>query len=91
MKNLRWTIQHTIFSAALLIALSIVYAVSTPAIGQSRAPALQGPYTISSGDVGMVWRIDTATGLVSYCYRDTNSTSEEMMKSRPPICSGWGQ
>ncbi|HEY1097196.1 MAG TPA: hypothetical protein VGF14_08150 [Alphaproteobacteria bacterium] len=67
-----------------VLALSAVYA-------QQDAPAPRGPFVISSGSQNTAWRIDQGTGLVSYCQRDMVSNDPALIRSRPPVCSTWGQ
>lgn len=75
----------------VMVVLGLVFAVSffSNAFSQSDA-APRGPFMIAGGDKMMVWRIDQATGLISYCQRDTISMDPQFIKTRPPICSAWG-
>lgn len=80
---MRYFILATVTFATL--ALSAVYAQ------QQQAPAPRGPFVISSGSQNTAWRIDQGTGMVSYCQRDMVSNDPALIRSRPPICSAWGQ
>lgn len=80
---MRYLILATVTFVTL--ALSTVYAQ------QQQQPAPRGPFTISSGSQNTAWRIDQSTGMVSYCQRDTVSNDPALIRSRPPVCSVWGQ
>lgn len=85
---MRFGIPQAIVFGCVLIAAAFFFGENTPAIGQKDGP--RGPYVISATDQNYVWRLDQATGLVSYCYRESSSTDREFIKQRPPYCSGWG-
>lgn len=62
------------------------------ASAQSQTPPMvRGPFMLAGGDKMMIWRIDQATGKVSYCMRDSISTDPKFIVSRPPYCSSWSE
>lgn len=83
--------RHTILLIAVILGLASAFSVATVALSQSNASAPRGPYMIAGGDRMMVWRIDQATGKVSYCMRDTNSTDPKFIAVRGPYCSAWSE
>lgn len=86
---MRFGLPHAIIFGCVLIAAALFFGGSNPAIGQKDGP--RGPFMISATDQNYVWRIDQATGMVSYCFRDSGSTDRGYIKSRPPYCSMWGE
>ncbi len=82
-------IPHAIVIGCVLVAAALYFGGQSPVVGQNNGP--RGPFTLARGDDNFVWRIDQATGLMSYCYRDTSSLDRALIKQRPPYCSGWGQ
>ena len=81
-------LPHAVLIGFVLVAAALFFGGNSPVVGQTNAP--RGPFTIARGDENFVWRIDQATGLLSYCYRDTNSLDRALIRNRPPYCSGWG-
>ena len=81
MKN--WTWQKTTLISAIIIAASIFAASFSPATSQGRGSS----YMIASDGGQFVWRVNVATGAVSYCVRRDNSTDERFIAGRPPFCS----
>lgn len=76
----------------MMIALGLVFAFSAITVARSQSAATpRGPYMIAGGDKMMVWRIDQATGMVSYCMRDTVSMDPKFIIQRAPYCSTWSQ
>jgi hypothetical protein len=80
----------------VLLALTILlFALpATDSLAQQQQNAEQqprGPFGIASGSQNTVWRIDQATGMVSYCMRDTISNDPGLVRSRAPICSAWSR
>lgn len=74
----------------VMIALGLAFSISAFTVARSQnAVAPRGPYMIAGGDKMMVWRIDQATGMVSYCMRDTVSTDPKFIQQRAPYCSVW--
>jgi hypothetical protein len=74
-----------------LIAVPLFSFVIDKAYSQTDvAPAPRGPFGISASDQ-MVWRIDQASGRVSYCIRDTSSMDPKYIATRAPYCSAWSQ
>jgi hypothetical protein len=78
-----WTWQKTFFTSAVIIAVSIVAVSFSPATSQSRGSS----YMIASDGGQFVWRVNVATGAVSYCVRRDDSTDERFISERPPFCS----
>ena len=82
-------LPHALLIGLFFIATALFFGGQNPVVGQDNAP--RGPFTVSaSSDQNFVWRIDQATGLVSYCYRDSTSLDRTLIRNRPPYCSGWG-
>lgn len=77
----------------VMVVLGLAFAASffSSAFSQSEAVETRGPYMIAGGDKMMVWRIDQATGRVSYCQRDTVSMDAQFIRTRPPACSAWSR
>jgi len=83
--------QSLLFAVAIL-GLAFVFSYLGSAFSQTTAPATRGPYAMAgSYDRMMIWRIDQATGKVSYCRIDSMSTDPKYMAERPPYCSAWSQ
>lgn len=83
-------LPHAILIGFVFIAAALYFGGNTPVVGQSNTLSPRGPFVIARGDDNFVWRLDQATGLISYCYRDTSSLDRVLIKSRAPYCSGWG-
>ena len=81
MKNWNW--QKTILVSALILGCSIIVASFSPATSQGRGSS----YMIASNGSQFVWRVNVATGAVSYCVRRDNSTDENFIAKRAPYCS----
>ena len=81
-------LPHALLIGLVFIAAALFFGGNNPVIGQDNAP--RGPFSLSAADENYVWRIDQATGLISYCYRDTTSLDRALIRQRPPFCSGWG-
>lgn len=78
------TYPKALFLGMLSIAIAIVIAAfATDVTAQS-----SGRYTIASDGGAFVWRVDMATGSMSYCLRDNNSLDPRLIARRPPYCSG---
>lgn len=82
-------LPHAFLIGFILIAAALYVGGISPVVGQTNGA--RGPFMIARGDDNFVWRIDQATGLMSYCYRDTTSLDRTLIKQRPPYCSAWGQ
>ena len=81
MKKLSW--QKTILISSVILACAIIFASLTPATSQGRGSS----FMIASDGGQFVWRVNVATGAVSYCVRRDNSTDERFIAQRPPYCS----
>jgi len=79
--KLNW--QKTILASVAILGISIIAAAYSPAVSQQRGAS----YMIASSGGQFVWRVNVATGAVSYCLRRDSSTDEQFIKSRPPYCS----
>lgn len=61
-------------------------------LAQSQDNTKRGPFMIAAGsDRMVVWRVDQATGAISYCIRDIVSMDRKFIASRPPFCSAWSE
>lgn len=78
------------FFPAVILGLALAFLLFGTAFSQTEV-ALRGPYMIAGGDKMMVWRVDQATGRVSYCMRDSVSTDPQYLRTRAPYCSAWSQ
>ena len=79
--KLNW--QKTFLLSSLILGLAITAAAFSPATSQGR-----GASFMLAGDSGQfVWRVNVATGAVSYCVRRDNSVDESFIAQRPPFCS----
>jgi len=83
MKNFsNW--QKTILFSVIILAVAIVTAsFSSPATSQGRGSS----FMVASDGGQFVWRVNVATGAVSYCVRRDNSTDENFINRRAPYCS----
>lgn len=81
MKQSGW--QKTILVASVIIGCAIIVSALSPATSQGRGSS----YMIASDGGQFVWRVNVATGAVSYCVRRDNSTDERFIAGRPPFCS----
>jgi len=72
------------------VTIAVALAVGGVLLGMNYpiAEAQQGgPYAISPGSAdvaGAIWRVNQATGQVSFCFVAEEATKE------PPMCSPWG-
>ncbi len=82
-------LPHILLIGFCLIAAALYFGGASSVVGQTTGP--RGPFVIARGDDNFVWRMDQATGLMSYCYRDTSSLDRTLIQQRPPYCSAWGQ
>ncbi len=91
---------NTVSSVVLSFGLIAVFAFTalvaathfnTAQSQEAAVAATRGPYMIAGGDRFSIWRIDQATGRVSYCMRDTQSMDPKFIATRPPFCSAWSQ
>jgi len=80
---MNWNWQKTIVISALILGVSIIASSFSPAISQGRGSS----YMIASDGGQFVWRVNVATGSVSYCVRRDNSTDENFITKRSPYCS----
>mgnify|MGYP006430065023 CR=1 FL=1 len=77
---------RALFAGLLMIALAILgHAMINP--GQAQREPNPGYFLIASDGDAFVWRVNTATGEVSYCARNSDSLSEASLNSRQPFCS----
>lgn len=74
---------QAIFGSALIIALAIVVAAVTPAESQRRADG----FMVASDGRAYVWRVNTTTGAISYCTRESDTVSGGFVTSQTPVCS----
>jgi hypothetical protein len=83
--------QRQSLKLIVMVALGLAFAFSafTVARSQSTAADVKGPFMLAGGDRTMVWRIDQATGKVSFCTRDTSSTDQKYLQGYTPFCSNW--
>lgn len=72
------------------LGLALAFPFFNKAFSQTEI-ATRGPYMIAGGDKTMIWRIDQATGKVSYCMRDSVSMDPKFIQTRAPYCSAWSQ
>lgn len=79
--TLNW--QKTILISSIILAVAFVAASFSPATSQSRGSS----YMIAGDGGQFIWRVNVATGAVSYCIRRDNSTDEQFIAKRPPYCS----
>ena len=79
--KLNW--QKTILASAIILGTSIVAASFSPATSQGRGSS----YMIASSGGQFVWRVNVATGAVSYCVRRDDSTDQKFIGKRSPFCS----
>jgi hypothetical protein len=82
MLKLGW--QKTFLIGSVILASAIFFASLTPATSQSRGSSYM---VAGNGDSLFVWRVNVATGAVSYCVRRDNSTDPRFIAERPPYCS----
>ncbi len=72
------------FAGCLVLAAAIVAASFSPVYSQQRRA---DGFMIASDGTQFVWRVNTTTGEISYCFRRDNSTDEKLIGNRAPICS----
>jgi hypothetical protein len=79
------------FATGLILA-PLFSVIVTKAYSQ-QADAPRGPFMLAAAgnDQNSVWRIDQASGRVSYCSRSGNSLDPVYLASKAPFCSGWSQ
>jgi len=82
MDKLNWP-KAIVISSVILAVAFVVASFSPPAVSQGRG----GSYMIASDGGQFVWRVNVATGSVSYCIRRDNSTDYKFIAERPPFCS----
>lgn len=80
---LNW--QKTILISSIILAIAIVAASFSPATSQGRGSSYMIAGAGTNGQ--FIWRVNVATGAVSYCVRRDNSVDEKFIKNRPPFCS----
>lgn len=73
---------------AVMVTFALLVFLNS-AHSQSESAPLAGPYMIASGDRNMVWRIDQATGRVSYCQINSPSSDPKYVATQAPYCSAW--
>jgi hypothetical protein len=73
----------------LMIVLGLAFAFSAFTVARSQTNDVRGPFMLAGGDRTMIWRIDQATGKVSFCTRDTASTDSKYLATYSPYCSNW--
>lgn len=86
----------TVLSVLAIFAFAFVtlFVSSVYNTAQSQqAAAVRGPFAIApaGNDQLSVWRIDQATGRVSFCVRNTQSQDPQLLATRAPFCSGWSE
>jgi hypothetical protein len=79
--HLNWPKAFLIATIAISIAISV--SSFAPAVSQGRGAS----YMVASDGGQFVWRVNVATGAISYCLRRDNSTDESFIAQRPPYCS----
>lgn len=80
--------RQTLLLVVMAFGLALAFSFFNTAFSQS--DATRGPYMIAAGyDRTMVWRVDQATGRVSYCRIDNQSLDPKFIAGRPPFCSAW--
>ncbi|MCB9978744.1 MAG: hypothetical protein H6862_03950 [Rhodospirillales bacterium] len=77
--------SKALFGGLALIAAAIVFSGFSPVMGQSRGG---DSFQISSESDLFVWRVNQATGEVSFCTRNNDSRSSSLVSSSSPFCSG---
>src|SRR5690606_690546 len=75
---------HAIFGSALVIAIAIVVSSFTPAESQQRRA---DGFMVASDGRALVWRVNTTTGAISYCARQSDSISPGALAESTPNCS----
>lgn len=83
MNKLNWP-KAIVISSIILATAIVVASFASPAISQGRGGS---SYMIASDGGQFVWRVNVATGSVSYCLRRDNSTDQKFIGERPPFCS----
>jgi hypothetical protein len=79
-----------LFVVAFVAALAALFLSSVFNQAQSQDTGKRGPFMISAGfDRMVVWRVDQATGAVSYCMRDSVSTDRRYIATHGAFCSAW--
>jgi hypothetical protein len=79
--TLNW--QKTILISSIILAIAIVTASFSPATSQGRGSS----FMIASSGGQFVWRVNVATGAISYCLRRDDSTDQKYIAKRAPFCS----
>lgn len=78
------TYPKAILLSSIILAATFIFATFSPLASQAPGGA---SYMIAGNSGQFVWRVDTASGEVSYCVRRDNSIDPELLKRRPPYCS----
>jgi hypothetical protein len=81
MKDISW--KKLFFIATVIMASAVIFSAMSPAISQSRG----GSFMLAGDSGQFIWRVNVATGQVSYCVRRDNSVDETFIARRPPYCS----
>jgi hypothetical protein len=79
--TLTW--QKTFLISSVILGVAIIASAFSPATSQGRGSS----YMVASDGGQFVWRVNVATGAVSYCIRRDNSTDQSFIAERPPYCS----
>jgi hypothetical protein len=79
--KLNW--QKTLVICSMILGVAIIAASFSPATSQGRGSS----FMIASDGGQFAWRVNVATGQVSYCVRRDNSLDEGLLERRPPYCS----
>ncbi|MBK67008.1 MAG: hypothetical protein CMP22_02625 [Rickettsiales bacterium] len=77
------TYPKAILLSSIILAAAFVFASFSPLASQSSG----GNYMIAGNSGQFVWRVDQASGSISYCVRRDNSIDPDLLKRRPPYCS----
>jgi hypothetical protein len=75
--------KKTLIISSVILGAAIITASFSPATSQGRGSS----FMIASDGGQFAWRVNVATGAVSYCVRRDNSTDESFIQRRPPYCS----
>lgn len=78
---------------AIAFAALLTFSYINTAQSQQAPTPPRGPFMLATaGDDRLaVWRIDQASGRVSYCVRDTQSQDAKFIATRAPFCSAWSE
>jgi hypothetical protein len=85
-------LSGAVFALVALLVVLVAFSYFNKAVSQDQA-GVRGPFMLASAgeDRISVWRIDQATGRVSFCIRDTQSQDPKFIATRAPFCSAWSQ